>query len=287
MNNNWFKHDVDASNHPKIVALIESQGGIAYAFWWKVVETLHKKEGEPIPDKKYEILAIASSLKISQQQAVEIINEMVEMELLIKTDEGYFNERVLDQIHQLNKTRELRSKAGKKSAASKIKENKHNLNKSSTGVEQVLNKSSTGVEQNSTDKTRLEKTRLNKSEKENIKEKPASSLPASPEVNIYDHPVLNWIDQNTPRLKKMKEPLTAEQAETLVANHDPAIIAEIFAAMHNYEPLLKKNRSTYLTALNWIKRRNEKAQSNNNRPLNNGQAFERFYHEQRNAAFSK
>lgn len=103
------------------------------------------------------------------------------------------------------------------------------------------------------------------------------------------HPMLDWIAANTPRLAQMKEPLTPEQADSLLAKFKPDQIAETFAAMHNWEPLVKKNRSTYLTALKWIKtemeRKREKASRNTNK-LTNGHAYERLYAEQREQAFS-
>lgn len=41
-------------------------------------------------------------------------------------------------------------------------------------------------------------------------------------------------------------------------------IRDLLRAMHNYEPLLKRNRSAYLTFLNWARRRNETSSSRSN-----------------------
>jgi len=57
----------------------------------------------------------------------------------------------------------------------------------------------------------------------------------------------------------MKEPFTEAQFSALKKDFDNTTICDLLRAMHNYEPLLKKNRSAYLTFLNWEKRRDGKA----------------------------
>jgi hypothetical protein len=66
-----------------------------------------------------------------------------------------------------------------------------------------------------------------------------------------------WIETNAPRVNKMKEPFTIDQFKTFREKFDPAIVRELLLQMHNWEPLLKKNRSAYLTLSNWYSRRDE------------------------------
>lgn len=66
-----------------------------------------------------------------------------------------------------------------------------------------------------------------------------------------------WINENAPRVHKMKEPFTIEQFLNLKKNFTVAQISEIITAMHNWEPLIKKNRSAYLTAKKWLKKEND------------------------------
>lgn len=63
-----------------------------------------------------------------------------------------------------------------------------------------------------------------------------------------------WLTTNAPRVKAMKEPFTIEKFAELKQNFSAAQISEILKAMHNWEPLLKKNRSAYLTAMKWLKK---------------------------------
>lgn len=64
-----------------------------------------------------------------------------------------------------------------------------------------------------------------------------------------------WIKNNAPRVAKMKEPFTEVQFSALKRDFDSNFICNLLQAMHNHEPLLKKNRSANLTFRNWAKRR--------------------------------
>src|SRR5699024_10475824 len=60
-----------------------------------------------------------------------------------------------------------------------------------------------------------------------------------------------WISENAPRVAKMKEPFSEAQFSALKEAYALDFIRDLLRAMHNYEPLLKRNRSAYLTFLNW------------------------------------
>ena len=60
----------------------------------------------------------------------------------------------------------------------------------------------------------------------------------------------DWLKENAPRVLDMKEPLTPTQY--FKAQDKFGKIGYMLKRMHNYEPLLRKNRSTYLTVCNWI-----------------------------------
>lgn len=67
-----------------------------------------------------------------------------------------------------------------------------------------------------------------------------------------------WILTNAPRVAQMKEPFTIAQYLSLSKKgYDGAKIRALLADMHNWEPLLKKNVSAYLTLTKW-KRNEEK-----------------------------
>jgi len=62
-----------------------------------------------------------------------------------------------------------------------------------------------------------------------------------------------WQKENTPTLLQMKEPFTEKQFEKMKTKWHWTYIAEMCQRMHNYQPLLKKYKSAYLTFTNWVK----------------------------------
>lgn len=63
-----------------------------------------------------------------------------------------------------------------------------------------------------------------------------------------------WIAMAAPRVEQMKEPFTIEQYISIKTQYQSDSIRELLLQMHNWEPLLRKNRSAYLTILNWKRR---------------------------------
>lgn len=67
----------------------------------------------------------------------------------------------------------------------------------------------------------------------------------------------NWISENAPRVAQMKEPFTEAQYIALRKDYDATFLCDLLLEMHNYTPLLTKNRSAYLTFRNWARRRKQ------------------------------
>lgn len=65
----------------------------------------------------------------------------------------------------------------------------------------------------------------------------------------------DWIDANAPRVHRMKEPFSEKQFLDLKKSWDSKMIADFLKQMHNWEPLVRKNRSAYLTIDNWLNKR--------------------------------
>lgn len=64
----------------------------------------------------------------------------------------------------------------------------------------------------------------------------------------------DWLKINAPSILKMSEQMSIEQYRELFKNYHNTEILDIFQSMHNYKPLLKNNKSVYLTAKNWMER---------------------------------
>lgn len=67
----------------------------------------------------------------------------------------------------------------------------------------------------------------------------------------------DWQKKNSPRVLNMKEPFTLEQYLEIKQKYAAEKLKELLIAMHNYKPLLTKNISSYLTLLNWAKKRDD------------------------------
>lgn len=75
----------------------------------------------------------------------------------------------------------------------------------------------------------------------------------------------NWVDKHTPRVNKMKEPLTIIEYFKLKNKMNQDVLTNLLKAMQNRPDLFKKNLNTYLTLLNWSKR------EDSNQPMTNEQ----------------
>lgn len=62
-----------------------------------------------------------------------------------------------------------------------------------------------------------------------------------------------FMRKHYPYLMKMDKPLTLEQATQLKKQFGEDIVLNVFEAMDNYKPLLKKYRDAYRVAINWCK----------------------------------
>jgi hypothetical protein len=75
-----------------------------------------------------------------------------------------------------------------------------------------------------------------------------------------------WVDKYTPRVNKMKEPITIGQYLKLREKVSRDVLTKVLTAMQNRGDLLKKYVSAYLTALNWSGRENETVKPESNGP---------------------
>ena len=62
-----------------------------------------------------------------------------------------------------------------------------------------------------------------------------------------------------PRIMKMEQPLTLEEAKKLKGKYDSDMLKQIMHEMENWKPLLKKSVSAYMTIINWCNREIDRA----------------------------
>jgi len=69
---------------------------------------------------------------------------------------------------------------------------------------------------------------------------------------MFTHKLQDYIRENYPRICKMEQQLTYEQAEMLISLFPKPSIMNILEQMENYKPLSKKYVSVYRTMRNWL-----------------------------------
>lgn len=62
-----------------------------------------------------------------------------------------------------------------------------------------------------------------------------------------------------PRIMRMEQPLTIDQAKKLKDKYDSDLLLSIMNDMENYKPLTKKNVSAFKTIVNWCNRELDRA----------------------------
>jgi hypothetical protein len=92
----------------------------------------------------------------------------------------------------------------------------------------------------------------------NVKNDKKGVEPRTPEQEKEFEKFQNWVKEKSPRVSEMREPFTIDQFFHIKAKFPVAEISRVLLDMHNWEPLVKKNRSAYLTCNKWLNR--EKSQ---------------------------
>jgi len=75
--------------------------------------------------------------------------------------------------------------------------------------------------------------------------------------SVPPHPLIIWIQTNAPTIQKLKQPLTNEQAEKILADLEintegkKKALKDMMLSMENYVPLTKTSKSTNMTIRKW------------------------------------
>lgn len=95
----------------------------------------------------------------------------------------------------------------------------------------------------------------NSGEKEKSCAKKEKAIPAQEDFTPIPEAVelVEWTKENAPTVMKMKNPLTVMQADLLIRDgYRVSQLKDTLSSMHNWNPLVQKNRSAYLTIKKWI-----------------------------------
>ena len=251
----YFPHEYNAKDDPKCERLIWEMGMEGYGIFWAILEVLRAQ-----PDYTYPLANIPIIAYKYRTDADKMRHVVTGFGLFtIVEDKIFFSPGLLNRMRPMDNARNIARESGKKGAAKRW----GNRNENRDPIRVAM----------ATPLTPLIASKVNKSKEEkNIGEyegepmnKESSDVSAgmdaggSAPVPHNSESFLKfqqWIADNAPRVAKMKEPMTDKQLQKLKKEYSAEQICEILQAMHNYEPLIRKNRSAYMTVSNWLRRRN-------------------------------
>lgn len=72
----YFSHDINASDDPKIAAMISELGMISYAWWWILIEKLAAADDYKLPLKKYTFVALDNKLRMNDEQILTSVQHV-------------------------------------------------------------------------------------------------------------------------------------------------------------------------------------------------------------------
>lgn len=199
----WFRHDSNAKDDFKCMLLIEQLGCEGYGIFWILIETLREQKDYKYPISLLSVLARKYNTTQAKMETVVQNYNFFEFD----NDSFFFSNSLNVRMLNLDKIKEQRRQAGQKSGASRRKK----------AIEQKLNTCSTDVE-------RLDKSRLEEKEKEDIK-KYIQQL-KSDEIE-FDYEITNFVnylifgkehkvDSKVFYTKKIKDNLLNFENETLI-----------------------------------------------------------------------
>lgn len=110
----WFKHDHNARNNPKLIMLRIEYGHAAVGMYWDTIEILHEQEGSIPMDMLRRILIYEAGGHADANAVQGIINAMIKHDLLQCTDENTIeSDRVVRNLGERKKVSSERSRSAK------------------------------------------------------------------------------------------------------------------------------------------------------------------------------
>lgn len=233
----WFSHDFNARNDPKIQKLVRRHGMAGYGIFWCIVEMLQEQDGYlPLSDCE----DFAYSLRIENDIFYSVLNDFG---LFQKDDARFWSMSALDRIA----IRKAKSNKAKESAAERWRRESERRaiaeHPQSEGNANALRTQSEG----NAIKEKKEKERTERKKQKEDAEYAAADAATQQLFQSFKA----WVKTNAPRVEEMKEPFSFtdwQKATKLFGK-----FGDTLKEMHNYEPLLKKSRSAYLTLIKWRK----------------------------------
>jgi hypothetical protein len=113
----YFKHDSNASNDPKMIAMLMRHGMEGYGRFWRLVEMLREQRDYRLPNTSVSFSALAKAWICTTDEAIEFAKSLEIDYELIHTDENFvWSDSLCRRMNVLDSIRSSRSEAAKSAA---------------------------------------------------------------------------------------------------------------------------------------------------------------------------
>ena len=264
-NEEYFSHDANMRDDLKIKAVRRKFSHTGYAVWNYLLETLTDSDFFEIVWDDVIIDLLAADYGVTVELLDEIVNYLVKIGLLCLDGNKLYSPSHRKRLAPLMTERNRRRNTEQDSTGVLPVQNSGNTEdmpefcQDSTGVLPGFPK----VKESKVKESIVEDSKGGYKGDDTSADNSTEGMNAggsAPAPHKYSESFLKfqkWITNSAPRVAKMKEPMTEEQYQKLKDKYPTEQICEVLQAMHNYEPLIRRNRSAYLTASNWLRRHDQ------------------------------
>ena len=252
----YFPHEYNAKDDPKCERLIWEMGMEGYGIFWAVLEVLRAQ-----PDYTYPLANIPIIAYKYRADADKVRHVVLDFDLFtIVEDKIFFSPGLLNRMRPMDNARNIARESGKKGAAKRW----GNRGKNRDPIRVAMATPLSPLIASKVNKSKEEKSigeyegkPMNAESDDALARMEAGGSAPVPHKSESFLKFQQWIADNAPRVARMKEPMTDKQLQKLKEEYSTEQICQILQAMHNYEPLIRKNRSAYMTASNCMRRKSE------------------------------
>lgn len=257
-NADYFSHDNDASQDPKLLYIESVHGLVGYAFYFKILECLTRADYFKIELTDINKAIYSKKIGVSLQDFDSILETCIKVDAFSIDENNYlFSAGLIKRMNILISKREYDRKRKENNISSPLfpLENDFSSNDNS-----FIGSDNTVVKESKAKNSKENKNKENKKpdNPDTVKEASAETASVMPK-----HELQIWIEENCKNVCKLKQQMSFSDCEKIVGQNkdSPDIIYSVLEQMDNKPDLSKKYLNVYKTLNTWIK--NYRQWSNN------------------------
>jgi hypothetical protein len=261
-NADYFSHDNDASQDPKLLYIESVHGLVGYAFYFKILECLTRADYFKIELSDINKAIYSKKIGISLADFDSILSTCIKVEaLLIDENNCLYSAGLLKRMSLLISKRDYDRKRKENSAKETICPAENSIiNGDIANIPQGKLTVKESKVKNSTEKESKEycEETLQEIQKKQVKQK---IKPVK--IDTPKHELQIWIEENCHNVCRLKQQMSFSDCEKIISQNkdSPDIIYSVLEQMDNKPDLSKKYLNVYKTLNTWIK--NYRQWSNN------------------------